>query len=320
MVDFVSSGHGLIPIHCASYCFLNSPKYIAMVGGQFKTHKTGTFNTKIVDPAHSIMAGFKPFETWDETYVHTKIAKDIHLLQVRPESVQGGQGGNGEEPWTWVRNEGKGRVFYTAYGHDDRTFGNPQFVDLIERGTRWATRKDAEAAFDHPKMVGPSKDVKPFEYVTADGIPFYDPTGRGPKNGGGAWNKMQSPLDPAESMKHMQLPEGFEAKLFVSEPQVVKPLTMAWDERGRLWVVESTDYPNRVTQPGKGSDRIKICEDTDGDGVADKFTIFAEGLNIPFSLVFSNGGVIVHERTSTWFMKDTDGDGKADVKKEIITG
>jgi putative membrane-bound dehydrogenase-like protein len=313
MVDYVRSGHGLIPIHCASACFNSSAKYVAMVGAIFKTHKTGTFNTQIVDATHPVMAGFKGFETWDETYVHDRIAKDIHILQTRKE-------GNRDEPWTWVRTEGKGRVFYTAYGHDERTWGNPGFVDLIERGTRWATRHDAMAALDHPKMVGPSSDVKPFEYVTADGIPFYDPTGRGPRNGGGTWNKMQKPLDPAESVKHMQLPEGFEAKLFVSEPQVIKPLTMAWDERGRLWVVESTDYPNRVTEPGKGSDRIKICEDTDGDGVADKFTIFAEGLNIPFSLVFSNGGVIVHERTSTWFMKDTDGDGKADVKKEIITG
>ena len=313
MVDYVRAGHGLIPIHCASYCFLNSPRYIALVGAQFKTHKTGTFNTDIVDAGHSIMRGFKGFETWDETYVHDKIASDIHILQVRKE-------GKHEEPWTWTRTEGAGRVFYTAYGHDERTWGKPGFVDLIERGTRWATRKDAESVFDHPKMVGPATDAKPFEYVTADGIPFYDPSGRGPRNGGGAWNKMQKPLDPAESMKHMQLPEGFEAKLFAAEPQVIKPLTMAWDERGRLWVVESTDYPNRVTEAGKGSDRIKICEDTDGDGVADKFTIFAEGLNIPFSLVFSNGGIIVHERTSTWFMKDTDGDGKADEKKEIITG
>jgi putative membrane-bound dehydrogenase-like protein len=320
MVNFVDGGKGLIPIHCASYCFLNSPKYIAMVGGQFLKHKTGTFKTRIVDAEHPIMKGFKPFETWDETYVHTKLAKDIHLLQVRPESVDGGQGGDGEEPWTWVRNEGKGRVFYTAYGHDQRTFGNPGFVDLIERGTRWATRHDAASALDHPKMVGPAADAKPFEYVEATGVPFYDPTGRGPRNGGGAWNKMQKPLDPAESMKHMQMPEGFEAKLFVSEPQIIKPLTMAWDERGRLWVVESVDYPNRVTDPGKGSDRITICEDTDGDGVADKFTRFAEGLNIPFSLTFSNGGIIVHERTSTWFMKDTDGDGKADLKKELITG
>ncbi|HEY7119253.1 MAG TPA: PVC-type heme-binding CxxCH protein [Tepidisphaeraceae bacterium] len=319
LVDYVRAGHGFIPLHCASYCFLNSPRYISLVGGQFQKHKTGTFETRIVDPSHSIMAGFKPFKTWDETYVHTKIGPDIHLLQVRPENVEGGQGGDGQEPWTWVRTEGKGRVFYTAYGHDQRTFSNPGFVDLIERGTRWATRHDAASAFDHPRMAGPDPSAKPFEYVKAEGVPFYDPNSR-VRNGGGVWNQMQKPLSPEESQKHMILPEGFETKLFASEPDIIKPITMAWDERGRLWVSESVDYPNRVTEPGKGSDRIKICEDTDGDGKADKFTIFAEGLNIPFSITFWNGGIIIHERKSTWFLKDTDGDGKADVKKELFTG
>jgi putative membrane-bound dehydrogenase-like protein len=319
MVDYVRAGHGLIPVHCASFCFQNSPKYIAMVGGQFQKHKTGTFNTRVVDPQHSIMAGFKPFETWDETYVHTKLGKDLHLLQVRPESGPGGQGGDGEEPWTWTRTEGNGRVFYTAYGHDQRTFGNVGFQDLLERGTRWAVRADAASAFEKPKLVGPDPSAKPFEYVTTEGVPFYDPTSR-QRNGGGVWNKMPKPLPPDESKKHMVLPEGFEAKLFVSEPDIVNPLTMNWDERGRLWVVESLDYPNRVTDPGKGNDRIKICEDTDGDGRADKFTIFAEGLNIPTSFTFHDGGIVLMERKSTWFLKDTDGDGKADVKKELFTG
>src|SRR5207248_7754870 len=59
LIDYVSGGHGFIPIHCASYCFLNSPKYIALVGAQFKTHKTGTFTTRIVDASHPIMRGFK---------------------------------------------------------------------------------------------------------------------------------------------------------------------------------------------------------------------------------------------------------------------
>jgi putative membrane-bound dehydrogenase-like protein len=311
LLDYVRAGNGFIPVHCASYCFLNSPRYVALVGGQFRTHKTGTFTTKIVDPSHAIMKGYKGFETWDETYVHTKLNKDIHVLQTRLE-------GDREEPWTWVRNEGKGRVFYTAYGHDHRTFGNPGFHDLIERGVRWATRTDAASLFERPRMVGPSPDAKPFEYITADGIPFYDP--KNPGRGGGKWNQMPKPLPPAESMKHLQLPEGFEARLFVSEPDVVKPITMNWDDRGRLWVVESIDYPNRVTDAGKGVDRIKICEDTDNDGKADKFTVFAEGLNIPTTLTFANGGVVVMERQSTWFLKDTDNDGKADVKKELFRG
>src|SRR5207302_6689509 len=72
LLDFVASGKGFIPIHCASYCFLNSPKYIELVGAQFKSHGTGTFRTTIAAPGHPVMKGFESFESWDETYVHTK--------------------------------------------------------------------------------------------------------------------------------------------------------------------------------------------------------------------------------------------------------
>src|SRR4029079_2738326 len=168
LLDYVENGGGFVPLHCASFCFLNSPAYIDLVGAQFQKHGTGEFDTKVVDSDHPSMKGLEPFRTWDETYVHTKHnTSERHVLQARDDQ-------SGSEPWTWTRTQGKGRVFYTAYGHDARTWGNPGFVDLIERGTRWATRTDAMAALDHPKMVGPAKDVKPFEYITADGIPFYD--------------------------------------------------------------------------------------------------------------------------------------------------
>ena len=71
-MEFVEGGKGFIPIHCASYCFLNSPKYIALVGAQFRRHGTGTFESPQREPDHPVMKGFKGFESWDETYVHTK--------------------------------------------------------------------------------------------------------------------------------------------------------------------------------------------------------------------------------------------------------
>ena len=95
---------------------------------------------------------------------------------------------------------------------------------------------------------------------------------------------------------------------------------MAWDHRGRLWIAETIDYPNNLQPPGEGHDRIKICEDTDGDGKADKFTVFADKLSIPTSLAFANGGLIVHQAPDTLFLKDTDGDDKADVRKVLFTG
>jgi len=316
LLDYVAAGKGFVPLHCASYCFLNSPKYIELVGAQFLKHGTGEFNTTVAQRDHPIMKGLEPFRTWDETYVHTKHNADRTVLQTRKE-------GDTEEPWTWVRNVGKGRVFYTAYGHDERTWSNPGFQALVERGIRWACGDDKPtsapvASRGEPEMTPKRTDVKPFEYVDAD-VPFYVPGGKWGEMGK-EWKKMQVPLDPAESIKHLVVPKGFEAKLFAADPQIAKPIAMAWDHRGRLWIAETLDYPNDIRPEGEGRDRIKICEDTDGDGVADKFTIFAENLNIPTSLTFANGGLIVQMAPQTLFLKDTDGDDKADVRQVLFSG
>ena len=301
LLDYVAKGGGFVPVHCASFCFHNSPEYIALVGAEFQRHGTDVFDVKTLDPNHPTMKGLEPFRTWDETYVHHKHnEKDRTVLQTRADRDH-------DEPWTWVRTHGKGRVFYTAYGHDARTWGHPGFHDLIERGVRWAAAK-GEVRDGRPRVA--SAGLKPFEYGTGK-VPNYVPSAK--------WGtqaepirRVQKPLAPAESAKHMVAPSGFEVKLFAAEPEITKPITMAWDHRGRLWIVETTDYPNDKRSSKSGNDRIKILEDTDGDGRADKFTVFAEGLNIPTSLVFSNGGVIVHQAPDTLFMKDNDGDDKVD--------
>ena len=118
----------------------------------------------------------------------------------------------------------------------------------------------------------------------------------------------------------MQTPAEFRVELFASEPDIIKPITFTFDERGRLWVVEAMDYPNEVLNGNPGDDRIKILEDTNGDGRADKFTVFAEHLNLPTSLTFANGGVIVAAAPHFLFLKDTNGDDKADVRQVLNTG
>jgi uncharacterized protein len=310
LLDFVEGGGGFVPLHCASYCFLNSPKYVALVGAQFQRHGMGEFDTKIVDPAHPIMRGIEPFRTWDETYVHTKHnEKDRHVLQVRAE-------GNGEEPWTWVRTQGKGRVFYTAYGHDARTWQEPGFHDLIERGIRWAAGKGE--IFDSRGRVRSGLPAFSYEESQVD-VPNYLPA-RQWGTQGEPIRKVQKPIPAAESIRHLVVPAGFEPRLFAAEPEIYKPLCMAWDHRGRLWIAESVDYPNLKNRNGQGRDRITICEDTNGDGRADSFQVFAEGLNIPTSMLFANGGLIVLQAPDTLFLKDSDGDGRADVRKVLFTG
>jgi putative membrane-bound dehydrogenase-like protein len=316
LLDFVESGKGFIPLHCASYCFLNSPKYVDLVGAQFLRHGTGTFRTTIAEANHPIMKGFSGFESWDETYVHTKHnSKDRTVLEFRVDQ-------NGKEPWTWVRTQGKGRVFYTAWGHDERTWSNPGFHNLVERGIRWAVGQAPSVVpsfTDKLQMTEKRTDVKPFEYVDAR-VPFYPPS-RTWGVTGQPFDKMQKPLDPEESMKHMVTPVDFEVRLFASEPDLGgKPIAMNWDERGRLWVCVTVDYPNDKQPEGQGHDRIVICEDTKGTGRADKFTVFADKLSLPTSLAFWRGGVIVHQPPHTLYLKDTNGDDVADERRILFTG
>ncbi len=206
LLDYVEAGHGFVPLHCASACFGQHPKFIALVGGRFKRHATGVFTAKVVQPEHPAMRGFEAFEAWDETYEHDQLSDDREVLMVRVE-------GQTQEPWTWVRQQGKGRVFYTASGHDDRCWRNPGFLNLVERGIRWSTGGDPAAAgtvvagtadkqlassasFPVLTMQGPKQDAKPFEYVPAPGkIAFYPPGGA--RKGDGEWNQMQLPLAPA---------------------------------------------------------------------------------------------------------------------------
>jgi len=127
-------------------------------------------------------------------------------------------------------------------------------------------------------------------------------------------------LSPEEAQKKFTLPEGFEIRLFASEPEVVNPVAMTWDPRGRLWVLELYEYPLGAKNGEKPRDRIKILEDTDGDGKADKVTVFADGLNLATGLQLGNGGVYVGQAPDFLFLEDTDGDGKADKRTVLKTG
>ncbi|MCS7271058.1 MAG: ThuA domain-containing protein, partial [Gemmataceae bacterium] len=316
LLEYVASGKAFIPIHCASYCFLNSPRYVALVGAQFRSHGTGVFRPMVVQPDHPIMQGYQPFSSWDETYVHTRHNTEGRtVLEVRTD-------GETREPWTWVRQHGQGRVFYTAWGHDQRTWSHPGFHNLLERGIRWACGQDptlAGAYRDKPDMTRLPAGAEPFEYVPAK-VPFYPPSKVWGKQAE-PLNRMQKPLPAAVSVQRMVTPQGFEVRPFVTEQQLGgKPLAMTWDERGRLYVALTYDYPNELQPTGQGRDRIVLCEDTDGDGLADRITTFAERLSIPTSLLPYRGGLIVHQPPVTLFLKDTDGDGRADRRDVLLSG
>ncbi|MEQ8767833.1 MAG: ThuA domain-containing protein [Planctomycetota bacterium] len=300
LLEFIENGGGFVPIHCASYCFRNSEAFVELVGAQFMRHGAEVFTARITQPDHPALKGFEAFASFDETYVHTRHNQDRQVLMVRDEPD------GSSEPYTWVRTHGKGRVFYTALGHDQRTWGQPEFADLIEAGLRWACQS-AHALPD----AG-------FELREAN-IPFYPKSDRWGVLGEPI-REMQKPLSPEASRQRMRVPPGLRVELFASEPDIVNPIAMTWDERGRLWVIETVDYPNSFQPERKGNDRITICEDEDGDGKADRFTVFAVGLNIATSLCFGPEGLIVAQAPDIFLFKDTDGDDRADERSVILTG
>lgn len=115
------------------------------------------------------------------------------------------------------------------------------------------------------------------------------------------------------------LPEGFKIELFAAEPDVINPLQINFDARGRLWVACAPTYP-QVEPQGEPRDKIVILEDRDGDGRAEIVKTFATGLMVTTGLAPGNGGVYVGQANSLLFMKDTDGDDKADVQRVVYAG
>jgi putative membrane-bound dehydrogenase-like protein len=305
LLDFVASGKGFIPVHCASYCFRNNPEVVKLIGGQFWRHTWDTIQPVWAKPDHPAIAGVKPFKTVDETYLHKLLQPDNIILTerlVQPDQEKD-KPGRANEPYTWVRTHGKGRVFYTAYGHDERTWSMPGFHDLLEKGILWVVNDEARKSLAE-------LNPKPFEYREAK-LPNYEQRP--------GVQMQQLPLSPEESVKHIQIPVDFTLDVFAHEPDVMHPIAMTWDEKGRLFVLITKDYPNERKDTG-GSDYILICEDTNKDGKADKFTKFSDDLSIPTGLVFANGGIIVSQAPHMLFLQDTNGDDKADVKKILFSG
>jgi mono/diheme cytochrome c family protein/glucose/arabinose dehydrogenase len=130
-----------------------------------------------------------------------------------------------------------------------------------------------------------------------------------------------APLSPEEAMKTFKVEEGFRMELVAAEPLVEAPMAISFDDQGRLYVVEMRGYMHDIegSTEGEPTGRIKLLEDTDGDGRMDKGTVFVDGLVMPRSVMAVNGGALVAVPPNLFFYQDTDGDGKADVKEIVAT-
>ena len=128
------------------------------------------------------------------------------------------------------------------------------------------------------------------------------------------------PLSAERSLSKIHVPEGFRVELVACEPQVIDPVAFDWDAKGRLWVIEMSDYPMGMDGRGKAGGRVRILEDRDGDGRYESSSLFAEGLNFPNGLLTWRDGVLVAAAPQILFLRDTNGDGKADTKEVLFEG
>lgn len=295
---FVSAGKGLTVLNIGSSCFKNSDWYGNAVGGSAVQGAEGEITVHLADTSSQVVKGFSGFETTDVIYQHNNLQPDITIL------IENGNTDSGE-PYAWTRKEGKGRIFYTALGSSEMTWKKSNFLRLLRNGVFWTLGSKVQQLVEDLKIPR----------VSIYGDSIADFTARHDVPG------IQDPQSPEEAVKLIQKPVGFEVELFASEPDIVNPIAMNWDEKGRLWVIEGLDYPNDfVETDGAKNDQIKICEDTNGDGKADKFTVFADELNIATSLTFVNDGVLVSMAPHFIYLKDTDGDDVADLRDTIMTG
>ena len=135
-------------------------------------------------------------------------------------------------------------------------------------------------------------------------------------------DKSQVYIDGQEAIGQMTVHSGMQVNLFADEkrfPNMVNPVQMAWDTRGRLWVAVWPNYPER-TPTSKVGDKLLIYEDTNGDGKADKETVFMDDLNCPTGFQFYKDGILLMQAPDLWWIRDTNNDGKADTKERILMG
>jgi putative membrane-bound dehydrogenase-like protein len=128
------------------------------------------------------------------------------------------------------------------------------------------------------------------------------------------------PLSPEQSLAAIQVRPGFEVEIVAAEPLVEAPIAFDWGADGKLWVVEMRDYPMGLDNKGQPGGRIKFLEDLDGDGRYDKATLFLDGVPYPSGVMPWRKGVLVSAAPDIFYAEDSDGDGKADVRKVLFTG
>ncbi len=202
------------------------------------------------------------------------------------------------------------RLWVTAYSND---VGCYIPSERILREGRYEGG-DAMVWYDKPIRFAPGMEKRILDEVTRQLPAAYRAPAANDKTGG------TRPLSPAESMAQMRLRDGLRVELVAAEPLVVDPVAIDFGPDGKLWVAEMRDYPEGMDGKYQPGGKIKYLEDIDGDGRFDKSTEFMSDVPFPTGVLAWRRGVLVCAAPDVIFAEDTDGDGKADVRKKLISG
>ncbi|GIT05161.1 MAG: hypothetical protein CM1200mP29_05720 [Verrucomicrobiota bacterium] len=146
--NYVENGGGFVPVIARAGASATNQASINLSAGGSRATKGTEFAAKIVKPDHPALKDVKEFTAWDETYFHANHnPKNRTVLMVR--DAMKGDPHTKPEPWTWVRTQGKGRIFYTASGHDQRVWNNDGFHQLLKSGILWAVGDKAREGYEN---------------------------------------------------------------------------------------------------------------------------------------------------------------------------
>lgn len=200
----------------------------------------------------------------------------------------------------------------------DVTAAGPQPFFLGARSDQFAPLQGQLAHFALFDRALTAEQAK--QLHTASGQPAGTPEPSPEPQSPAAPQPSSQPLSPAEALQSIHVPQGFRVELVAAEPDVIDPVAFDWDSSGRLWVVEMADYPLGIDGKGKPGGRIRVLEDTDGDGRYDRSRLYADGLNFPTGILTWRDGVLVTAAPHIWLLRDTDGDGRADSREILFEG
>jgi putative membrane-bound dehydrogenase-like protein len=339
LMEFLQRGGGVIVIHAGAVS--RDPDWFkSIVGGSWRHGTTkwleAPMHLYFTDREHPITRHVSNWAMDDEIYYDMDLRPDVHVLATAytPKSIDTGGRGNREaqaraaeavaqrkgvniydiqpQIWTYERTlEGATRpyrAFVSLPGHLYVNFNRPNYRALLLRGIAWAGQRANVDELCRPDELG-----DPLRY---------------PEGG---------PTHPAKAAAKIEVHPDFSLSLVAAEPLINKVMNVDWDERGRLWVCETPEYPNGRRTPNaatwkdsgslrgaqiqrEAEDRISILTDTNGDGVMDKKHVFADKLELVTSFVFYKNGVIASAAPDIWLLEDTDGDEVADKRTKLYTG